>query len=118
MDVWTVKETCLDRFYDLARLHPDDVRVVVDLGAGFGDFAIYAASRYPHSTVYAYEPSPVSFARLKANVRLNRADRVHCFPLAVGGGTRGRSRCTRAPGPRCSTRRFVRARRQPPRPYR
>jgi FkbM family methyltransferase len=89
MDVWTVKETCLDRFYDLAGLHADEVRIVVDLGAGFGDFAIYAAGRYPRSTVYAYEPSPVSFARLQANVRLNRADRVRSFPLAVGGRDSG-----------------------------
>lgn len=89
MDVWTVKETCLDRFYDLRRLAADDVRVVIDLGAGFGDFSIYAASRYPRSTVYAYEPSPASYAMLRDNVRLNRADRVHAFPFAVVGRAAG-----------------------------
>ncbi|HZR99417.1 MAG TPA: FkbM family methyltransferase [Chloroflexota bacterium] len=89
MDVWTVKETCLDHFYDLGRLRAGDVRVVVDLGAGFGDFAIYAASRYPRSTVYAYEPSPESFVMLQENVRLNRAGRVHAFPYAVVGRAAG-----------------------------
>ena len=89
MDVWTVKETCLDQCYDLVKITPGDVRVVVDLGAGFGDFSIYAASRYPSSTVYAYEPSPASFGMLQQNVQLNRADRVRAFPYAVVGRATG-----------------------------
>jgi hypothetical protein len=65
MDVWIIKETCLDRDYERVGTDLQDGWNVVDIGAGLGDFTVYAARRCPHGTVYAYEPFPESFALLQ-----------------------------------------------------
>jgi FkbM family methyltransferase len=85
MDVWSVKESCLDRFYEKASvpLRPD--WTVVDIGGGLGDFTVFAAHRCPAGRIYAYEPFPSSFALLEENVRLNGIGNVRAFPLAVTG---------------------------------
>ena len=43
MDIWSVKETYLDRFYEKfgAKIQPG--WTVVDIGGGIGDFSIFAA---------------------------------------------------------------------------
>jgi FkbM family methyltransferase len=90
MDVWIIKETCLDRDYETASVALQDGWIVLDIGAGLGDFAIDSAKRHPHSVVYAYEPFPESFALLQENVRLNSLQNVRMFPYAVGGVPSGR----------------------------
>lgn len=85
MDIWIIKETCLDRQYEQASVEIEDGWIVVDIGAGLGDFAICIASKHPQSTVYAYEPFPESFATLEANLRLNRVHNVQAFPYAISG---------------------------------
>lgn len=42
-------------------------RVIVDIGANIGLFAIYMAERFPAARIYALEPESRNFARLKAN---------------------------------------------------
>src|SRR3712207_2539926 len=49
MDVWIVKETCLDRDYERGGIALRDGWVVVDIGAGLGDFSVQAARRCRHS---------------------------------------------------------------------
>jgi FkbM family methyltransferase len=85
MDVWVIKETCLDCQYERLAVDIEDGWTVIDIGAGLGDFAIHAAAGRPLSTVYAYEPSPGSVALLKENVRLNGLSNVHVLALAVSG---------------------------------
>src|SRR5512147_3243912 len=47
MDVWVIKETCLDRDYERgAALQAD--WTIIDIGAGLGDFTAYAAWRSPN----------------------------------------------------------------------
>jgi FkbM family methyltransferase len=89
MDAWIIKETCLDRDYERlgASLQPD--WTVVDIGAGLGDFTVYAARRCPRGMVHAYEPFPGSFALLQENLRLNGLSNVRAFPNAVGGAGAG-----------------------------
>lgn len=89
MDAWIIKETCLDRDYERlgAALQPD--WTVVDIGAGLGDFTVYAARRCPRGQVYAYEPFPESFALLQENLRLNGLSNVRAYPQAVGGAAAG-----------------------------
>lgn len=84
MDIWIIKETCLDRQYELASVPIEDGWTVIDVGAGLGDFATSVAKRCPNSTVYAYEPSPDSFALLLANCELNGVHNVVAYPHAVG----------------------------------
>jgi FkbM family methyltransferase len=59
--------------------------VVLDVGAHIGYYTVLAASlvgRQGH--VYAFEPSPVNYRRLQANVDLNAFDNVTTHQFAVG----------------------------------
>jgi FkbM family methyltransferase len=102
MDVWVIKETCLDRDYEGARNRVSSTEIasasnrrdpismalqdnwtIIDIGAGLGDFTAYAAQRNPHGRVLAYEPFPESFALLQQNVALNRLGNVAAEPCAI-----------------------------------
>jgi len=87
MDVWIVKETYLDRFYERYGTKIGDGWTVVDIGAGIGDFSLYAALEHPTNKVYAFEPFPESFSLLESNLQLNQATNVRAFPEAIGGRT-------------------------------
>ena len=84
MDVWIIKETCLDRDYERNCTDIEDDWVVIDIGAGLGDFAIGVAREHPTTQVYAYEPFLDSFELLQENVALNQVTNVHVFPYAIG----------------------------------
>ena len=83
MDAWIVKETNLDRDYEVHGAAIQDGWIVVDIGAGLGDFTVFAAQRTPHGRVFAYEPAPDSVALLRENLRLNGIKNVDIFPYAV-----------------------------------
>ena len=86
MDVWSIKETFIDRFYEKYGylIRPD--WKVIDIGAGTGEFALFAAVALtqPGGQVFAFEPFPESFGLMQENLRLNRINNVHVFPEAVG----------------------------------
>jgi FkbM family methyltransferase len=84
MDVWIIKESCLDRNYEAASVPVRDGWTIIDIGAGLGDFSVHAARLNPSGSVYAFEPFPESFALLEENVRLNRLGNVKLSPQAVG----------------------------------
>lgn len=84
MDVWVVKETCLDRNYEFNGTKIQDGSTIIDIGAGLGDFAILAAYEHPSSQVYAYEPFPESYKLLEKNIKLNSIRNIKTFPIAVG----------------------------------
>ncbi len=87
MDVWVIKETCLDRDYENSRTPiPMTLRdnwTIIDIGAGLGDFTAYAAQGSPGGRVLAYEPFPESFALLQQNVALNKLSNVVASPSAI-----------------------------------
>lgn len=83
MDVWIIKEICLDHQYEQASVDIQDGWTVLDIGAGLGDFAVQVAKSRPNSTIYAYEPFPESFALLQENLRLNGIQNVQAFPTAI-----------------------------------
>ena len=66
-------------FYELAV----SARVVLDVGAHVGYFALLAAHANPRASVYAFEPMPRVRARLEHNIALNRST-VSCQPFALG----------------------------------
>ena len=84
MDVWIIKETCLDHDYEVNATAIQAGWTVVDIGAGLGDFTLAVAYAHPHCQVYAYEPFPESYALLEENVSLNAIGKVKAFPIAVG----------------------------------
>ncbi len=83
MDVWSIKETFLDRFYERFGTAVADGWTVVDIGGGIGDYTLFAARADPHGKVYAFEPYPQSFALLQENVAANHAANVQAFPEAI-----------------------------------
>ncbi len=102
MDVWVIKETCLDRDYEGSRsrvsptgnssasdrgnpvsLRLQDGWTIIDIGAGLGDFTAYAAQHCPNGRVLAYEPFPESFALLQQNVSLNNLHNAEAQPFAI-----------------------------------
>lgn len=66
-------------------------RVIVDVGANIGSFAIFAAQSNPQARIYCYEPEQQNFALLGKNIRINGLEgRVSAFQSAVAsdGGAR------------------------------
>lgn len=83
MDVWIIKETNLDRDYERYGVPLQDGWTIVDIGAGLGDFAVFAARRVPHGHIYAYEPAPDSAELLRYNLALNGISNVDVHEMAV-----------------------------------
>jgi FkbM family methyltransferase len=73
MDIWSIKETFLDRFYERFGVRIEDGWTVVDIGGGIGDYTLFAAAANPHGKVFAFEPFPESFALLQQNLAANGA---------------------------------------------
>lgn len=84
MDVWIVKETCLDRDYESNSVQIQNGWTVVDVGAGIGDFAIFVAHGHPKSKIFAFEPFKESYMLMKENITLNSVKNVVSFPMAIG----------------------------------
>jgi len=82
MDVWSIKETFLDRFYERCGFAIQPGWTVIDIGAGLGDFTLFAAL-VDDTRVISFEPFPESFGFLRENVALNEAKNVEAFSEAV-----------------------------------
>ena len=83
MDVWSVKETFLDEFYTRHGFPINDGWKILDIGAGIGDFSLYAAYSRPNALVYAIEPFAESYQILIQNITLNALDNVLAYPQAL-----------------------------------
>lgn len=57
--------------------------LIIDAGANIGFASIYFAAKYPSATIYAVEPDPSNFERLKRNV--GDIDRIRPCPVAFSG---------------------------------
>ena len=87
MDVWSIKETFLDRFYEKYGFTIQPHWKIVDVGAGIGDYTLYAAARHPASKVFSFEPFPGSYALMEENLRLNGIANVQVFDEAIGSAS-------------------------------
>jgi len=79
---WVTDEIYLDE-YGLRRIEFERDDIVVDVGAHVGIFAIYVAKRHPDVSVLAFEPDPVNYANLLANIAANGIANVIPHHLAV-----------------------------------
>jgi FkbM family methyltransferase len=82
IDLLLLKETACDDVYGLGALNAP--QVIVDIGAGFGDFAVLAARRFPACRVIACEPHPEQYALLRRNVAANGLRNVEIHRVALG----------------------------------
>ncbi|MBD2329621.1 FkbM family methyltransferase [Alkalinema sp. FACHB-956] len=63
---------------------PKDCKVIVDLGANIGSFAIFAAQHEPDVKVICLEPFPSTFRQLEENIVNNQlSSRITTLPLAI-----------------------------------
>ena len=85
MDMWSVKETFLDRMYEHFGTRVEDGWTIVDIGAAIGEFTIFAALDHPDNRVYGFEPFAESFALLQRNIASNRVTGIQVIPAAVSG---------------------------------
>lgn len=83
MDIWVIKETCLDRDYEYYGTELQAGWTIVDIGGGLGDFTLYAA-QIPNSRVHVYEPFPESLTLLRENLKHNQVHNVQVYAEAVG----------------------------------
>jgi FkbM family methyltransferase len=59
--------------------------LIVDCGANIGMSVLFFKHLYPDAEILAFEPDPLTFAVLQANVATNRLSRVRLFNKAVDG---------------------------------
>ena len=83
MDIWVIKETCLDRDYERIGAPIQDGWSVIDVGAGLGDFSVHVARRFPKARVIGFEPFAESYALLKRNIAENGVANVTVYPKAI-----------------------------------
>lgn len=83
MDVWSVKEAFLDRFYERFGVPLADEWEIIDVGAGIGEYTLFAAHKCPAAQVFAFEPFHESFKLLKTNLALNQVNNVQAYEMAV-----------------------------------
>jgi FkbM family methyltransferase len=84
IDLWIIKETCLDRDYEKDLPPCGEDWTIIDIGAGLGDFSVCAGWRHPDRKIAAFEPFRESFDLLQENLRLNGIRNAQAFPFAVG----------------------------------
>jgi len=65
-----------------ARLKPEDVKVVLDIGANIGVASVYFAGIFPNAVIHSFEPEPGNCVVLKANA--TAAGRIQVHPFALG----------------------------------
>ena len=70
--------------------HDGSGLTILDIGANVGSFALWAALRWPGSSIHCFEPNPGTFAYLKRNTAANA--RIDCTNAAVfpGGETKAK----------------------------
>jgi len=72
----------LERKFVNAFLRPGDI--FVDVGANIGIFSLIASELVgKKGLVYAFEPCPVTYRRLKHNIKLNNFYNIYCHQLAL-----------------------------------
>lgn len=66
MDIGVLREIYIDGEYRWCPVA--NPNVIIDLGAHYGDTALYYHLRFPHAKIIAVEPSPENYDRLVKNV--------------------------------------------------
>lgn len=81
-------EILFDRPYEINGFKPKKGDTVIDIGAYYGDSAIWWAKKFK-AKVIAFEPLPEAFNELVKNLKLNGVeDRVIAHNTALGSGTK------------------------------
>lgn len=77
-------QTVFSGEYDL-RVNFAGGRRILDLGANYGSFSVWATHRWPGSTITAYEPNPKTFESLQKNIAGYPNITAHNFGVGTPG---------------------------------
>jgi len=83
MDIWSIKETFIDRFYARYGCDLDEGWTIVDIGAAIGEFSLFAAVHDPSARIFAYEPFQESAGIFQENISANGIRNITLIPMAV-----------------------------------
>ncbi len=82
-----LREVFINKIYEVRGFIPEKNDSVVDIGAAYGETAIYWAKKF-EAKVWAFEPNPVSFSIMLKNIALNNVqDKIFPFNVAIGDGS-------------------------------
>ena len=85
------QEIFIDKVYEQhPSFHPSECGIIFDCGANIGLFTMHAAQNRD-AKIYAFEPNPSVYGRLKKNIEINNLSNVSVYPLAIGA-ERGKSK--------------------------
>lgn len=79
MDLWTLTETYLNNDYQKYGTKIGLGWTIVDIGAAFGDFSVFAAQKSSLNQIIAVEPLPSSQRLLCQNIRINKLKNIIIF---------------------------------------
>lgn len=83
-DISSISTILIKDEYDLGSVKNNAARVIIDIGANKGYFTALAAKNNLHR-VFAYEPIPETFAKLKENILENNLNNVTLVNAGVAG---------------------------------
>lgn len=83
LDPLIIKETIFDDAYVFKTLG-NTPQYIIDVGAGLGDFCIWAAKQHPHANILAFEPNSDQFKMLLQNIRINNVNNIRAYNVAIG----------------------------------
>jgi FkbM family methyltransferase len=83
LDLLVLAECWIDDVYGVRSVEAAPGDLVVDVGAGIGDFAILAATTLDGVTVHSFEPNPITYSLAEQNVRALSGS-VSVEPVAIG----------------------------------
>lgn len=81
MDIAVLREVFIDNEYAWCPI--ENPKIIVDLGAHFGDTTLYYHVRFPEAIIIAAEPSPENYARLVKHT--SHIQNIKPVQVAVGG---------------------------------
>jgi precorrin-6B methylase 2 len=74
-DLLEIKEVIIDDEYFTSK-DKRRLQIIVDVGAGIGDFSIMMAKKFPRATVFAIDSDKTRYEILEKNIRLNSLTNV------------------------------------------
>jgi precorrin-6B methylase 2 len=81
-DLLEIKEVTIDDEYN-TDAYRSELSIIVDVGAGLGDFSIMMAKKYPKSKIFAFDPDKPRFELLKKNIKYNKSNNIFAIPSQV-----------------------------------
>lgn len=86
-DWWIFLEIFVFGIYRRVESDIQRSKVIIDIGANVGFFALYASGLNPEVEIHALEPFPKNTEQLRNNLRLNGNPRIQVHSLAVSDKT-------------------------------